>query len=57
MTLFGESAGGQDTLVLMTAAPANGLFQKAIVESGGGGWWPAPTLQQAGPTLTVIAVR
>ena len=46
VTLFGESAGGQDTLVLMTAAPAHGLFQKAIVESGGGGWWPPPTLQQ-----------
>ena len=47
VTLFGESAGGQDTLVLMTAAPARGLFQKAIVESGGGGWGPPPALQQA----------
>ena len=47
VTLFGESAGGQDTIVLMTAAPARGLFQKAIVESGGGGWGPPPTLQQA----------
>src|ERR1700722_12040678 len=44
VTLFGESAGGQDTLVLMTAAPANGLFQKAIVYSGGGGWGPPPTI-------------
>ena len=47
VTLFGESAGGQDTLVLMTAAPARGLFQKAVVESGGSAWDPLPTLQQA----------
>ena len=38
VTLFGESAGGQDTLALLTAKPARGLFNKAIVESGGGGW-------------------
>jgi para-nitrobenzyl esterase len=44
VTLFGESAGGEDTLALMTAAPARGLFQKAIVESGGGGWGPPPTV-------------
>jgi para-nitrobenzyl esterase len=46
VTLFGESAGGQDTLALMTAAPARGLFQKAIVESGGGGWGPNPKIVQ-----------
>jgi para-nitrobenzyl esterase len=47
VTLFGESAGGEDTLALMTAAPARGLFQKAIVESGGGGWESPPTLRKA----------
>jgi len=47
VTLFGESAGGQDTLALMTALPARGLFQKAIVESGGGGWSPPATLTAA----------
>ena len=47
VTLFGVSAGGQDTLVLMTAAAARGLFQKAMVESGGGGWGPPPTLAEA----------
>jgi para-nitrobenzyl esterase len=47
VTLFGESAGGQDTLALLTAPPASGLFEKAIVESGGGGWWPAPSLAAA----------
>jgi para-nitrobenzyl esterase len=46
VTLFGESAGGQDTLALMTAAVARGLFQKAIVESGGGGWGPNPKITQ-----------
>jgi para-nitrobenzyl esterase len=47
VTLFGESAGGEDTLALMTAVPARGLFQKAIVESGGGGWGPPPTAAHA----------
>jgi para-nitrobenzyl esterase len=46
VTLFGESAGGQDTLALMTAPAARGLFQKAIVESGGGGWGPNPGISQ-----------
>jgi len=46
VTVFGESAGGQDTLALMAAAAARGLFQKAIVESGGGGWGPNPKIAQ-----------
>lgn len=36
VTLFGESAGGISVIDLMTAPLARGLFQKAIVESGGG---------------------
>jgi para-nitrobenzyl esterase len=40
VTLFGESAGGGDTLALMTAQAASDLFAKAIVESGGG--WRRP---------------
>lgn len=47
VTLFGESAGGEDVIALMTAGPAKGLFQKAIVESGGGGWGGEPDLAQA----------
>ena len=47
ITLSGESAGGQDTLALLTAAPARGLFNKAIVESGGGGWKPLSPLAEA----------
>jgi len=33
--LFGESAGGQDTLVHVASPLSKGLFQAAIVESGG----------------------
>ena len=40
VTVFGESAGGADTLDLITARAARGLFAKAIIESGLG--WAAP---------------
>jgi para-nitrobenzyl esterase len=36
VTIFGESAGGHSVLTLLTSPAAKGLFQKAIVESGGG---------------------
>jgi para-nitrobenzyl esterase len=36
VTVFGESAGGMSVHVLMTSRRAKGLFQRAIVESGGG---------------------
>jgi para-nitrobenzyl esterase len=36
VTVFGESAGGSSVLHLLTSPPAAGLFQKAIIESGGG---------------------
>jgi len=36
VTIFGESAGGGSVLTLMTSPMSQGLFQKAIVESGGG---------------------
>ena len=35
VTIFGESAGSMAVSTLMAAAPARGLFQKAIGESGG----------------------
>lgn len=35
VTIFGESAGGGDVIALMLSPRANGLFHKAIVESGG----------------------
>jgi para-nitrobenzyl esterase len=34
ITVFGESAGGLDTMTLIASPLAAGLFQKAIVESG-----------------------
>jgi para-nitrobenzyl esterase len=40
ITLAGESAGGGSTLALLATPSARGLFQKAIVESGGG--WERP---------------
>jgi para-nitrobenzyl esterase len=43
VTLFGESAGGMSTLALLATPAAKGLFDKAIVESGGG-WFPPVTL-------------
>ena len=46
VTLFGESAGGEDVLQLLAIPSARGLFQRAIVQSGGG-WEPIPTLGQA----------
>jgi para-nitrobenzyl esterase len=36
VTVFGQSAGGDSINNLMIAPPAKGLFQKAIVMSGGG---------------------
>lgn len=36
VTVFGESAGGGSVLMLLTSPLAQGLFQQAIVESGGG---------------------
>ncbi len=36
VTVFGESAGGSDVMHLMAAERARGLFQRAIIQSGGG---------------------
>lgn len=38
VTIFGQSAGGFAVHVLMTSPLATGLFQRAMVESGGGGY-------------------
>ncbi len=45
VTVFGESAGGASILYLLATPSANGLFAKAIVESGGG-WTQLSTLAQ-----------
>ena len=36
VTVFGESAGGDSVLTLLTSPMSKGLFEKAIIESGGG---------------------
>jgi para-nitrobenzyl esterase len=36
VTVFGESAGGMSVHMLLTSPLAKGLFQRAIIESGGG---------------------
>jgi para-nitrobenzyl esterase len=41
VTIFGESAGGAATCIVATAPSAQGLFHKAIVESGVCGQIPA----------------
>jgi para-nitrobenzyl esterase len=35
VTVFGQSAGGSDVVLLMTTRATRGLFQKAIIESAG----------------------
>jgi len=36
VTIFGESAGGRSVNLLLASSVSNGLFHKAIIESGGG---------------------
>ncbi len=51
VTVFGESAGGEDIIALLTAPAARGLFAKAIIESGGGGWGPAADIADQQKTI------
>jgi para-nitrobenzyl esterase len=57
VTLFGESAGGGSVLTMMTSPLAQGLFQKAIIESGGGrtGLFPPRYVDRASPAGTPSA--
>ncbi|WP_293352014.1 carboxylesterase family protein [Phenylobacterium sp.] len=65
VTVFGESAGGMSILALLATPKARGLYQKAIVQSGGG-WFPpvdlaakeqqgAAALAKAGVAATATA--
>lgn len=53
VTLFGESAGGMSVLTMMTTPLAHGLFQKAVIESGGGrsGIGPMRHVHESTPKL------
>ena len=48
VTLFGESAGGGSVHALLNSSLADGLFQKVIIESGGGrnGFGGSPRLRE-----------
>ena len=46
VTIFGESAGAESASVLMASPLANGLFTRAIAESGGA-FGPMPSLADA----------
>lgn len=52
VTLFGESAGAGSVQALMGSSAANGLFHKAISQSGGGG---GVLMQMRGGTASVEA--
>jgi para-nitrobenzyl esterase len=55
ITIFGESAGSQSVSALMASPVANGLFAKAIGESGAGFYSPSNTLllRQEAESLSV----
>jgi para-nitrobenzyl esterase len=60
VTLFGESAGGGSVLTMMSSPLAKGLFQKAIIESGGGrssAIIPDRTIQDAEAMGTAFAKK
>lgn len=42
VTIIGQSAGGISVFNLATSPAADGLFQRAVIESAGG-WFPPPT--------------
>lgn len=48
VTIFGESAGGQNVFSLLLSPPAKGLFHRAIVQSGG--LWFSDTDKAENPT-------
>ena len=57
VTVFGESAGGLNTLVLLSAPSARGLFERAIVESPGRNWDPLPSLAAAEAKGVTVAAE
>lgn len=55
VTIFGESAGGASVCALMGAPRADGLFHRAIIESGGG-CYSFPQLRSAGPQSSAVEI-
>lgn len=56
VTVFGESAGGMSTLAILATPSAKGLFQKAVVQSGGG-WTEPSTLAQKEAEGAALAAK
>lgn len=46
ITLFGESAGGENILALMMAEPARGLFHRTVLQSAAGFGMAMPSLDE-----------
>jgi para-nitrobenzyl esterase len=57
ITVFGQSAGAQDTSLLMTSPLAKGLFHRTIVQSGSGINPPMPPLSEAEREGEKLAAR
>ncbi len=56
VTIFGESAGGMSVNALLISPLARGLFQKAIIESGGGGGMLLPQRPLTGAADSAEAI-
>lgn len=56
VTVFGESAGGMSTLAILATPKAKGLFQKAVVQSGGG-WFAPSTLADKEADGVAVAAK
>ncbi|HEY1427146.1 MAG TPA: carboxylesterase family protein [Caulobacteraceae bacterium] len=56
VTIFGESAGGENVQTLMVTPAARGLFQKATVQSGDG-WGPSYDLAKAEAAGVALAQK
>lgn len=56
VTIFGESAGARDVCTLLAAAPAAGLFHRAIMESGACKFLPTRTTAEATGAMVAAAV-
>jgi len=57
ITVFGQSAGAMDTSMLMTSPLANGLFQKALAQSGAAFTAPLLPLAQAEQAGSAVALK
>lgn len=56
VTVFGESAGAMSTLQILAIPATKGLYEKAIVESGGG-WFAPATLAEKEEAGAAVATK